>query len=171
MANKTLANPRIIEWGGATKVKRLILNGQTWNAGQFLRFTTGGFLTVSATGDDVAAGGLQYYALKSQTDPGDTTSLADVVMIHSDTIFEGNIWHSSAGSALAPASIIGNTYAIDVTSNICSVDLEVKGDANAAFYLDDVASNYETSGNNLATDQYGLVTFKVLTTVLEAITV
>ena len=72
---------------------------------------------------------------------------------------------------MAPASIIGNTYGIDVTSNICSVDLEVKGDANAAFYLDDVASNYEKSGNNLATDQYGLVTFKVLTTVLEAITV
>ena len=118
MANKTLANPRIIEWGGATPVKRLVLNGQSWNAGQFLRFTTGGFLTVSATGDDVAAGGLQYYALKTQTDPGDTTTLADVVMIHSDTIFEGNIWHSSAASALAPASIIGNTYGIDVTSNI-----------------------------------------------------
>lgn len=167
MANKTKAMPRIVVWGDA-EVKRVrILNGQAWSPGEFLRANTGGLLKTCVTGDDAAAGGIGYFSLQTQADPGNSTTFENVVKIANNTIFEGNLHHDSAASAVATTAVIGQQYGLDVTSNVHTVDMDEKNSANAAFEVTEIGNDYNEA-EDLQTDQYGHVRFKVLTTVLEA---
>ena len=168
MATLTPAMPRIVVMGDA-EVKRVrVADNAVWNAGQFARKSTSGVLKQSVSGDDVAAGGIHYYTLSVQADPDNNTTFANVVKIANDTIFEGNLHHDTPASALAAAGVVGQQYAIDVASNVATLDMEVTNDVNAAFEVTEIGSDYNAAENSAA-DLYGRVRFKVLQTVLEAI--
>jgi hypothetical protein len=173
MANKIKTGARIVDMGSAVTENVLINNGDSWNAGALLRTDTSGLLVELATGADVAAGGCSHMALTTVTDPGNNTTYAPVVRIASDTVFEVSVHHDTAASALAPASIIGQQYGLDVSNNansvsVHTVDLEETTAANLFWQVTEIASNYNP-GENTVTDQYGLVRAKILNTVLDAV--
>jgi len=167
MATLTPAMPRIVNMGDAETKRIRLADNEAWLAGTFLRLNTSGLLVECASGADAAGGGLTHYALKVQTDPDNSTTFANVVKIANDTIFEGNLHHDTPASALAAASVIGQQYGVDIASSIAGLDMEVKNDANAAFEVTEIGSDYAEMENSAA-DLYGRVRFKVLQTVLEA---
>lgn len=178
MATKTIGPPRIVK-PDATQREVLdntyrILNGQSWTAGDFLYLDTNGLLTVCADDADSGTGGIKFYANETVADPEDNTTFASVTKITEDMEFEGNVWHSTAASALAATSLIGQQKALE-HSNAAGTDtaagypvVDLVDSGNAAFEITGVASDYDPSGRNTTSDVYGLVRFKVLPTVISA---
>jgi len=161
MAALTAVNPVVVgkDTSMAT-VKMLILNGQSWNAGQFLYVDTSGLLNACASDADAATGGIKYYALTDQTDPGNSTTEAEVGIITSDTIFEGNELDGTVTQAN-----IGPFYAIDVTSNVVTVDV---GDtSNDAVVITDIGSEFSPAQYN-TDDTKAKIRFRILNVALEA---
>ena len=72
MATLTAVNPVVAKGDHMETVKKLILSGQTWNAGQFLFADANGLLKACASNADAGTGGIKYYAITDQTDPGDS---------------------------------------------------------------------------------------------------
>ena len=165
MATKTAQNPKVAQGPVMETVELYILNGQSWSAGQFLNVDASGLLNTCASDDDAGTGGgVKYYALTAQTDPGNSTTKATVGVITSDHVFEINVYHGTAASAVAPITVIGQQYALYVASNVCWCD--ISDTTNVVFTVVDVASEYEPM-QNLATDIYGLVRVSILDTVLQ----
>jgi len=155
MTTNTQTNPRAVK-GHMESVDVLIKNGETWTAGQFL-FPTSGALTEAAT-DSV---NYKYHALTTQTDPGNSTTYAEVSLITKDIVFEGNELNATSSSA----AWIGNIYDINVTTNVVTVDVD--STSNPSVRVVDIASNYEPL-KNLSTDTYPRLRFVVLKSVLDA---
>lgn len=137
-----------------------VLNGQTWNAGQFLYMDTNGYLVVCASDSDSGTGGIKYYAVNTQTDPGNNTTTANVGIITADTIFEG----FELDGTVAEANV-GIPYAIDVSSNVVTVDIGDTG--NDAVMITELGFNYAPLANK-SDDIKARVRFKVLPEALEA---
>ena len=166
MATLTACNPRIVFLGDAEVKRQRILNGQTWNAGEFLRRDSAGLLQVVATGTgDASGGGIQFQALKDQADPGNSTTFANVMKIANDTIFEGNLFDDTTTQSYPAAAVEGQQYGIDVQSNVHSVDHDET--TTVCFEVTEISPDYNESENTL-TDVYGRVRFKVLQTCIEA---
>lgn len=178
MATLTIARPRLVKTdiGNYEVLENAyrVEDNQTWQAGDFLRLNTSGLLERCANDVDSATGGIQFYALEDQADPDNSTTFATVLKITEDMEFEGNVYHSTAASALAASSIIGQKYGlVHVTSagaadadGIPVVDLE--DTSNPAFQVTAIASDYDESGENTAADVYGLCRFKVLAACIDA---
>jgi len=161
MATLTAVNPTVSKGDHMETVKKLILNGQSWSAGQLLFADANGLLKACASNADAGTGGIKYYALTAQTDPGDSTTYAEVAVITPSTIFEG---HELDG-VVADANV-GESYAIDVTANVCTVDV---GDTtNVAVVITEIASDYERI-KNAAADVKGRCRFRVLPVALNAV--
>jgi len=154
MATLTQANPRAVK-GHMETVDVLVANGASWNAGEFL-FPTSGALTECAT----SAVNFKYHALTTQTDPGNTTTYAEVALITKDIVFEGNEYNATASDA----AWIGNIYGIDV-STVTTVD--VSDTSTPSVRVIDIASNYEPLKNK-STDTNPRLRFTVLQSVLDA---
>jgi len=114
MAALTSANPQVVAGPIMETVSMLIENGESWKAGQFLYVDTSGLL--NACTSDITA--IKYYALQDQDDPGNSTTFAEVVIIHADHVFEGNELDGTV-----TAANIGQFFGIDVTSNVVTVDV------------------------------------------------
>ena len=155
MATINQANPRAVK-GHMETVDVLIANGASWNAGQFLH-PVSGKLTASASD----AVNFKYVAQSTQADPGNATTYAQVWLITSDIVFEGNELNATASDA----SWIGNIYGIDVTSNVVTVD--VAETSAVSVKVVDIASNYEPI-KNLSTDTNPRIRFTVLQSILDA---
>ena len=155
MATITKANPRAVKNHMET-VDVLVANGASWQANQFLHPVSGA-LTASASN----AVNFKYHALSTQADPGDTTTYAEVALITKDIVFEGNEVDATASSA----AWIGNIYAINVASNIVTID--VSATSLPSVRVVDIASNYEPIRNK-STDTCPRIRFTVLQSVLDA---
>ena len=172
MATKTIGPPRIVK-PDATQREVLdnsyrILNGQSWSAGDFLFTQANGLLERCADDQDAAVGGIKFLALEDVSDPENNTTFASVVKLTEDMEFEMNVHHGTSASALAAASIVGLQYNIehatpagaDSATGHPVVDLSDTGDP--AVEVTAVASDYDPSGENLATDVYGLCRVKIV---------
>lgn len=160
MATLTSVNPRVVAGPVMATEKILILNGQSWKAGQFLFVDTSGLLKTCASDSDSGTGGIKYFALTDQTDPGNSTTYAEVGVIHPDHVFEINELDGAVDSAN-----IGGIYGIDVTSNVVTVD---EGDtSNPALKVIAVASDYNTLQNDVA-DVKGRCKVQVIASVIDA---
>jgi len=160
MATLTAVNPRVVAGPVMATEKILILNGQSWKAGQFLFVDTSGLLKTCASDADSGTGGIKYFALVDQTDPGNSTTYAEVGVIHPDHVFEINELDGAIDSAN-----IGGIYGIDVTSNVVTVD---EGDtSNPALKVIAVASDYNTLQNDVA-DVKGRCKVQVIASVIDA---
>jgi len=160
MATLTAVNPKMVKGPVMETVTKLILNGQSWSAGEVLYVDTSGLLNTCATDADAGTGGIKYLALADQADPGNSTTEVEVGVITSQHEFEGN----ELDGAVSDANV-GEQYGINVTSNVVTVDV---GDTtNPAVVITDRGPQwspveYETS------DVKGKLRFRYLTTVLEA---
>lgn len=160
MATLTSVNPRVVGGPVMATEKILILNGQSWKAGQFLFVDTSGLLKTCASDADSGTGGIKYFALADQTNPGNSTTYADVGVIHPDHVFEINELDGAIDSLN-----IGGIYGIDVTSNVVTVD---EGDtSNPALKVIAVASDYNPL-QNVAADVSGRCRVQVIASVIDA---
>ena len=154
-------NPRVVAGPPLEKNSSMyIKTGQSWNAGQFLYVDTAGLLNACASDADAGTGGIKYIAMDTVTDPGNDTTTADVGVLTRDHILEGNELDGTVAR-----TNLGNYYALNVTSNVCTVDVGDTG--NDAFEIVDLGYIYDAAQYN-STDVKGKVRFKILTTVLEA---
>lgn len=138
------------------RIKLLILNGQSWKGGQFLRIDANGYLKPVATDGTQ----ITHYALSDQADPVSTTTYAEVGVVTAEQEYEANLL-----SQRGPATIVGGKYALNVASNIVTVDLT--DPTNVAVQITDVGQLFSPAEYD-ATDTKQRVRFKVLTTVIEA---
>ena len=160
MATLVAANPKVVAGPDMETVSMLVKNGESWSAGEFLNVDANGLLNECASDDDAGAGGIKYYALADMSDPGNSTTYEEVGVIHSDHVFEGN----ELNGAVTGANI-GNHYAIDVTTNVVTVDVDDTG--NDAVIITDIGPNWNPAEYVLA-DTLAKVRFKILTVCLEA---
>ena len=161
MAALTSTNLRV--WKGQLETKKcLILNGQSWKAGQLLRQNTSGLLTVVASNHVAATGGNIYMALSDQADPGNSTTYALVAVVTADTIFLGNEYDTTA-----TAASIGQDAGVNVASNICTVDISA-GASYPFFRVVGVLSAEVEPCMNDSADTKARLLVKVLTTIIEA---
>ena len=157
----TPVNPKLIKSDEPMETANLlVLNGQSWKGGQFLYADANSALTVCATNADASTGGIKYVALVDQADPANATTYVDVGVITQDMVFEGNELDGTA-----TATDIGGQYALDVTSNICTLDL---GDtSDDAFEIVDIG-HLRNPAEYAATDVKNKVWFKVIPACIEA---
>jgi len=160
MATLTATYPRLVAGPIMETTKVLIKSGQTWNPGQFLRVDTSGLLVAAASNASAANGGIQYFSLTTQTDPGVSTTLAEVGIIHQDHVFEMNELNGTVTT-----SNIGNHYALDVSSNIGTLDVD--DTSNDCFEVVNVGSEYNPL-QNTAADVKGRARVKILPAVINA---
>lgn len=164
MATLNAENPKVYA-GPVMEIddSHYIKNGQSWNAGQFLYVDTSGYLVACASDADAGTGGIKYLALEDATDPGaPDTTLASVGIITRDHEFIGNELDGAVTD-----NNKGQQYGIDVTSNVVTVD--VADTANPAVQITRLGSEIKPS-KYVAADIKAKVLFKVLTTVIEAVT-
>ena len=161
MATLTAVNPVVSKGAHMETVSKLILNGQSWTAGALLTITSAGLLRVVATGPTAAIGGIKYYALTGQSNPGNSTTYAKVGVITPSTVFEGNELDGTADLAF-----VGDSYNIDLTGGVYTVDC---GSVDKpAVIVTEVASEYERIKNSAA-DVKGRLRFRILSTMLDAV--
>ena len=162
MATLVAENPRIYKLDGPAMetVKKYILNGQSWKAGQFLYTDTSDYLKTCATVADAGTGGIKYLALTDQDDPAVNTTLAEVGVITADMIFIGN---ELDGTVVATQ--VGDECAIDVTSNVVTINSADTG--NDAVEIVDLMCNLSPAEYDIA-DTLAKITFKIIPTALEA---
>ena len=159
MAALTAVNPKVVSGPVMETATLIIKNGQSWKAGEFLNVDSYG-LNVCLTDDDASTGGIKYLALEDQDDPVATTTTAEVGVIDEDHVFEGNELDGQL-----TALNIGANYAINVASNVVTVDV---GDTtNPAVQVTDIGQIFNPALYN-ATDTKQKVRFKILTTCLQA---
>lgn len=152
--NKT--NPSLIHGGVMETVSLLVTNTTgVWKAGQFLTVSSGALVPCASDAVDI-----KYFALTDQADPGNATTLAEVCVITADMQFVIN----ELNGAVTVANI-GARYALDVTSNVCTVDVDDTG--HDCFVLKNVMSAVEPI-NNKADDVCGRAIVSVLQSVIEA---
>ena len=177
MATKTIGPPRLVKPDAANREviddSYRVLNGQTWSAGDFLFLDASGLLKKCADDQDAALGGIKFFALEDQSDPGNSTTKGGAVIpITREMEFEVNVHHGTAASALAAASIIGLQYNMiyadpDGTASGDHVVLDLSDTGDPAFDVVAIASDYAPENNTVA-DVYGLCRVKITSANLDA---
>lgn len=149
-------NPAVFSGPPMATVSLLVTNTTgVWKAGQFLTVSSGALIPCASDAVDI-----KYLALTDQADPGNATTLAEVGVIDPDHVF----LMSELDGAVTVANI-GARYALDVTSNVCTLDV---GDAgHDAFVVKDVMSAIEPIKNK-SDDVCGRALVSVLASVIEA---
>jgi hypothetical protein len=143
MATLTSVNPRVVAGPVMETQKILVDNGTSWKAGQFLFVNTTGELDTCATDADSGTGGIKFYGLTDQANPGADGTYATVGVIHPDHVFEIN----ELDGTLSAANV-RQVYGIDVTSNVVTVDV---GDTtNPALEIIELAADYNPLQNSTA---------------------
>ena len=152
----TKVNPAVFSGPPMATVNLLVTNTTgVWKAGQFLTVSSGALIPCASDAVDI-----KYFALTDQADPGNATTLAEVGVIDPDHVFLVN----ELDGAVTVANI-GARYALDVTSNVCTLDVGDTG--HDAFIVKDVLSEIEPI-NNKADDVCGRALVSVLASVIDA---
>jgi hypothetical protein len=152
----TKVNPAVVSGPPMATVSLLVTNTTgVWKAGQLLTVSSGALVPCASDAVDI-----KYFALTDQADPGNATTLAEVGVIDPDHVFMMN----ELNGAVTVANI-GARYALDVTFNVCTVDVDDTG--HDAFIVKDVMSAVEPI-NNKSDDVNGRLLVSILSSVIEA---
>ena len=167
MAAKTATNPALMqsEVGRHMSKARVLSDGSaTWKEGEFLRTDDGGLLYEATTGAALGVGvdALNYFALTDldTATTGVDTNYRTVGVCHVDDIYEINELDGTVA-----ATTIGNWYDLNVTSNICTVDISTS--TNAVFQVVEPKWRRETLLNK-STDTLALMYVQILERSLHA---
>jgi len=120
---------------------------QSFKAGQFVYLNSG---KVTACTDDATT----ILGMAVGDASGTTDEDCEVYVANGDTIFEANVYHSTASSAVTAITQVGTCYALQVDSNKCYVDIE--DTSNDAFQV------RRLSPKDKVGDRYGRVEFQVI---------
>jgi len=120
---------------------------QSFKAGQFVYLNSG---KVTACADDSTT----ILGIAVGDASGNTDEDCAVYIANADTVFEANVYHSTAASAVTAITQVGTCYALKVDSNKCYVDIE--DTSNDAFQV------RRLSPKDKVGDQYGRVEFQVI---------
>jgi hypothetical protein len=161
MATLIVTNPEVYQSNLPMEtIKKFILNGQSWKQGQLLFTNTSDLLKACASDADAGTGGIKYFALSDQTDPGNSTTLAEVGVLTEDIVFGVNELDGTVA-----ATDVGSSFGVNVTANVLTLDI---GDVtNVALTLVDLMSNLSPAKYNIA-DVKAKVLVKVRADVLTA---
>ena len=142
--------------------KRLVDGDATWYSGQLLYGSSDG-LVYTCAGSAVV---IHYLALQDLASAiGNDTTYKPMARLHADDVLLMNVWHATAASALAPESITGLRYELEVDSNVCYVDLEEY--TTDAFQV--IMPYWRVSEfDDASTDLYGRVLVNVIASVVNA---
>ena len=161
MAALTAGNPKLVKSDlPMAREEYLVLNGQSWKAGQFLFLDANGMVKPCASDAASGTGGIKYYALADQADPANATTRIDVGVITADMIFEGNELDNAVTEAMRDVP-----YGISVVSNIVTVDTGDTGN-DAVMIVDPVTNKIPVKYSSA--DTLAKVYFKVLPEAINA---
>jgi hypothetical protein len=169
MAARTITNPVVAKGGHMETINKLILTGQVWKAGEFLTITEAGLLRKINDAPITSNGGVKYYALTDQANPGNSTTYAKVGIITPTTEFEGNtegtaVNDSDVGDVVHLASTADPVTAawnnITVTSGTPAT--------TGAAIITAIASDYNRI-QNPAADTNARVRFRIPASVIDAL--
>lgn len=161
MATKTATNPKWImsdRGDDATMAVAYVLHHTAthYHAGEFLRVNSSGLIvqcTTSASSEGAAANAITHYALRTQDAIGNSTTQKSVGVVHED-----DIWEINENDTTVARANIGQHYGMNVTSNLCTIDL-----SNAYGVFEVINPVWaEQPYQNSSADTLALVTVKVL---------
>ena len=161
MAVTSYCNVRYHSGPVLKKRLRRAYDGQTWQAGQFGRYTDSGIVKC-------IAGSTQIQLIFSQTQ-ATATSSSDVYVEYipsSSTKFVIGV--SNAGNdTKAPSTLLGGNYGLDVNSCVCT--LSAGDDSNESLHVEDLMSTLESfSGLYDTSDVPGYVIISIPDSVINA---
>ena len=165
MATLNAVNPRWVEntTGHVMSYQNVLADASaTWVAGEFVRTDNGGlaYEATSGAASGVGADAINYVARDDQAAQlGDTTTCV-LLPIHADDVFMMNELDGTVTRAM-----IGNSYDLDVTSNVCTID--TSSSSNAVLTVVEPKWAVETLENDSA-DIKARVFVKILGTALNA---
>ena len=163
MATLVVSNPEIYKSNTPMEVDddHFILNGQSWKAGQWLTADANSYLVACSSDADASSTpkGIKYQALEDVTDPGNNTTTANVGVITQDMVFQANELDGTVA-----ATDVGMHAAIDVTSNVVTIDIGDTG--NDAVEV--VGRMCDNDPRYATTDVKAKILVKVLPACLEA---
>ena len=156
MATLVPKNPVIVKSGSQpVKIYLPAAASKTWKAGEFAKVASG--LVSPVVSDEVD---IKYYLLKDQDTATSSGDLVACVLVTADMIFEGFELNGTVTTAN-----IGINYALDVSSNIVTVDVDDV--SNDCVKITEIASTYEPSRHTTA-DVKAKVRFRFIQSVLDA---
>ena len=156
MATLTPKNPRLVQSDNPMEKRQVAAAvSQTWKQGQVGYYSSG-----LATFCDDDATNVKFMFLEDQDTSTTASELVWVGIITSDMIFEGFELDGTVAR-----SNIGVPYALDLTSNVITVDIGDTG--NDAVTIVDLGWIYEPSRNTSA-DVKARLKFRYLTAALDA---
>lgn len=156
MATLVAVNPKVVE-GSMQLVTRYAALSTAWKAGEILRINSAGALV--AISDNASTGGAAYLALTDRAS-ADAAGYVQVGEISSDLVFE---MHVKSGTVTA--ANIGQSYALDVTSNKVTIDTADTTDPYVTVL--ELGFNYDPAVND-PSDTLARVRVKFLQSVIDA---
>ena len=157
MATLVAVNPKVVE-GSMQLVTRYVGENTAWKAGEILRINNAGALV--AISDNAATGGAAYLALTDRASAAGTQGYVQVGEIASDLVFE---MHVKSGTVTF--ANIGQSYALDVTSNKVTIDTGDTSDPMVTVL--ELGFNYDPAVNDTS-DTVARVRVKFLQSVIDA---
>lgn len=168
MAAKTIVNPVVAKGGHMETINKLILDEQVWSAGEFLTITVAGLLRKITDIPTTSNGGVKYYAMTDQADPGDDATYAEVGIITSTTEFEGNTESAAVDdSDVGDVVHLAKTPVADTAASKITVTSGTPAATGAAI-ITAIASDYNRM-QNAAADTNAIVRFRIPAAVIDAL--
>lgn len=120
MASLTAVNPKLVQFATTPQIVEVYAAAGTtgtsvWKAGEFLRINSSGSLV--AITDAASSGGITHQAITNRSN-GDAAGYVKVMKIEQGMVFEMNCKDDTVSEAN-----LNQCYDIDVTSNVCTVDI------------------------------------------------
>jgi len=126
---------------------------QSFKAGEFVYLASG---KAAICADDATT----IYGMAVHDASGTTDDDVEVYVANKDTVFEANVYHSTAESAVTAITQRCTKYGLQVDSEMSFVDIE--DETNLAFQVIDLSPRDKVG------DQYGRVLFQVLDSVSQS---
>ena len=123
---------------------------QSFKTGQFVYANSG---KATACADDATT----ILGMAAHDASGTTDADCKVYVANPDTVFEANVYHATAASAVTAITNRFVTYGLEVDSNKCYVD--INDTTNKALHVIDLSPKDQVG------DQYGRVLFQVIDSV------
>jgi len=151
------SNPKLYNNPQLKKKKRLALDGQTWQGGQFGRITDSGIVVAKSNATSV---NIMFAANQAAATSSSTVPVYDIPA--GGTIFDIGVTNASADTK-ALASYIGGNYGLAVNDCVCT--LSTGNDSNEILHVVDIVPNVRSSrtGNDTSS-----VPGRVLASIVES---
>lgn len=145
----------------------LVDGSTTYKAGEFLRINSSGLVVEcsDSAGVSYAANAITHYALTTLgTVTGNSTTKKLYGVVHED-----DIWYMSEKALAVDASMQGQCYGMDVSSNLCTVDTSLTAGGITYTVLQVLSLGwYKQPFQTVSTDTLGRLSVQILSAAIHA---